>query len=146
MELWNRYVPSVTATRPRAYAIEPGASSLVEHLALHGVRTRPVETSVTIAAEELVLASFERAERAFQGHRRVERVELETREAELEVGPGWTLVPLDQPLGTLAVILLEPASEDGLFAWNFLDSWCKEGERLPIHRVAAELPDALTKP
>ena len=142
VELWNRYVPTVTAQRPRAYLVAPGADSLVDHLRLHGITTRPIEEKTRLEATEMRLASLERAEREFQGHLRIESVDVQATATQLEIGPGWTLVPTDQPLGTLAVILCEPASEDGMLAWNLLDTWCQPGATLPIHRFEGD-PDQL---
>ena len=49
--------------------------------------------------------------------------------------PGSFIVPLAQPLGTLAVYLLEPQSQDGLAAWNFFDDLISEGGEFPVMRV-----------
>ena len=40
-----------------------------------------------------------------------------------------------QPLGTLAALLLEPQSEDGLCTWNFFDSGLAEGQDFPVLRL-----------
>ena len=141
VELWNRYEPSVTVQRPRAYLLSPGAALLVQQLDLHGIQYRSLEEPPRLDATLLRIKSLTRAGREFQGHRRIESVELETAPLSLEVGAGWTLVPTDQPLGTLAVILCEPASEDGWLAWNFLDPWCMEGEQLPIYRLSGPASD-----
>ncbi len=48
---------------------------------------------------------------------------------------GTFIVRTDQPLGKMAAYLLEPESEDGLLAWNFLDPDVKPGMVYPIARV-----------
>ena len=75
-----------------------------------------------------------RSRRPFQGHRLV-TLDVEAREAVVDVPPGSWLVRTAQPLGTLIVCMLEPQSEDGLAAWNFLDEHLTEGEPYPILRV-----------
>ena len=41
----------------------------------------------------------------------------------------------NQPLGRLAFYLLEPTSDDGLVAWNYLDDQLKDGVKLyPVLR------------
>ena len=42
-----------------------------------------------------------------------------------------------QPLGNLAVYLLEPECEDGLTAWNYFDAHLRAGTDFPVLRVAA---------
>jgi hypothetical protein len=56
---------------------------------------------------------------------------------------GWFLLRTDQPLGSLAGYLLEPASEDGVVTWNFLDRELEPGSPYPILR-AARVPAAAT--
>jgi len=48
---------------------------------------------------------------------------------------GWYLVPTAQPFGVLAAYLLEPASEDGVVTWNFLDRELEAGGRYPLLRL-----------
>ncbi len=58
------------------------------------------------------------------------------------VPAGTLVVRTAQPLGTLAVYLLEPRSEDGLAAWNFFDADLKAGGDFPVtaaDQVGADL-------
>jgi hypothetical protein len=48
-------------------------------------------------------------------------------------------VSTDQRLGVLAAYLLEPGSEDGFVAWNFLDRDLRRGGEAPILRVRRPL-------
>ena len=50
------------------------------------------------------------------------------------VTAGWYLVRTDQPLGTLAAYMLEPASEDGVVTWNLLDRELQARAPFPILR------------
>ena len=53
---------------------------------------------------------------------------------------GTLLVRTAQPLGNLAVCLLEPGSEDGLATWNFFDEGMKEGGDFPVVRLPQSAP------
>jgi len=78
----------------------------------------------------------------FEGHR---TVLLEGRWAAsrpLTAGSGWYLVRTDQRLGVLAAYLLEPASEDGVVTWNFLDRELAPGQEYPILRTGAAIKAA----
>ena len=48
---------------------------------------------------------------------------------------GTFIVPAAQPLGVLALILLDPESDDGLATWNALDADLETGKAFPIRRV-----------
>jgi len=46
------------------------------------------------------------------------------------------VVTTGQPLGNLAVLMLEPLSEDGLATWGFFDAFLKaDGGEYPVRRV-----------
>jgi hypothetical protein len=79
----------------------------------------------------------------FEGHRGV-LVEGRWQGREAAATPGWYLVSTDQRLGVLAAYLLEPASEDGFVAWNFLDRDLRRGAEAPILRLR-QLPRAATR-
>jgi hypothetical protein len=80
----------------------------------------------------------------FEGHRNVQvegrwgRQPIDT-----TVNAGGYLVNTNQPLGTLAAYLLEPASEDGVVTWNLLDRELRAGSAYPITRLGAP-PSART--
>jgi hypothetical protein len=54
--------------------------------------------------------------------------------AGVTVPRGAFEVSMTQPLARLAFYLLEPASDDGLVAWNFLDDQLKDAKTYPILR------------
>jgi len=75
----------------------------------------------------------------FEGHRTVAVTGQWKPAADSSVAAGWFLVSTDQPLGTLAGYLLEPASEDGVVTWNLLDRELRAGSPYPVLR-AAQVP------
>ena len=60
------------------------------------------------------------------------------------VPAGTIMVRTAQPLGTLAVYLLEPRSDDGLATWNFFDADLKPGSDFPVTRLMKTVPISLT--
>ena len=89
-------------------------------------------------AERMLPGIFRTAERDFQGRRGAE-VFGEWTHVPAETGPPPRLaafhrVPLDQPLGRLAFMLLEPRSDDGVVAWGMV-SRERAGTSFPILRV-----------
>ncbi len=110
--------PDLVATRPKAYWIPAGWPEVIERLKQHGVRleeiTEPREIAVSMYRVEDAAIEAEPSE----GHARVTgtpKAELRT-----ETFPaGSVRVPTDQPLGDLAVLLLEPASPESFFQWGF---------------------------
>lgn len=130
----DRFTPTLAQTPPSAYVLEPGDTSAVRLLRLHGVEVERLDAPVRVRGETFVVDSVHRAERPFQGHREV-RLEGRWRPAERLVPAGSYRVPLPQPLGTLAVYLLEPRSDDGLATWNVFGASLSPGAEYPVFRV-----------
>ena len=79
------------------------------------------------------ITNVERADKAFQGHHLL-RIEADAA-IERRTFDDAILVPTGQALGTLAVYLLEPESEDGLAAWGLFDGGVEAGVEFPVYRV-----------
>jgi hypothetical protein len=82
------------------------------------------------------LDSVRTAERAFQNVRMQEVFGAWAPASDDAAGEGALIVPVEQPLGRLVVMLLEPRSDDGLVAWGVLADALAEG-RVPIERIPA---------
>ena len=76
----------------------------------------------------------------FQLHKTV-TVDATSRKESRKIAAGTFLVKTAQPLGSLAVYLLEPQSEDGLTTWNFFDESLVEGKDFPVLRLKSGVPE-----
>ncbi len=107
-------------TRPRAYWIPPGWSDLIARLERHGVRlerlTAPRELTLTMYR----IRQHSLASEAYEGRVRVEVKRLSLERRRERIAAGGARVPTDQPLGDLAMLLLEPRSRDSFFAWGMM--------------------------
>jgi hypothetical protein len=121
-------VPAAVVSRPDAYYIPPAWSGIARKLELHGigveVLTEPTEVQVEMyRLPEADLAStgsdFDHRSAVYEGRVQVEPGRVERDLRSLELPPGSFRVDTDQPLGTLAVLLLEPESPDSLFQWGY---------------------------
>ncbi|MGD8699268.1 MAG: M14 family metallopeptidase [Gemmatimonadales bacterium] len=119
---------------PVAYVVPSELGAVLEALYDHGVEWRRLEEPRTMAVERFVIDSTTVSEREYQGHRQ-RTVYGSYESVPLDVPAGAAVVPLDQPLGRLAFLLLEPRSDDGLLNWNFLDDAIEEGAYYPIVRT-----------
>jgi hypothetical protein len=131
----GRFVPLESVRRPWAYIIEPGIDQVVEKLRQHGIAVEPFRGDATV--ESYTIEGIQRARREYQGRRRV-RLEVEASIRSRSFSEGSIIVHTAQPLGTLAVYLLEPRSVDGLASWNLLDAHVRESGAFPVHRVRAD--------
>ncbi len=104
--------------RPAAYWISPVWTEVIERLALHGIEMERLSAPREIEVEMYRLEDVELDDEAYEGHLRVTATPVAQRRRET-FPAGSVRVPTDQPLGDLAVLLLEPSSPDSFFQWGF---------------------------
>jgi hypothetical protein len=109
---------AATVARPAAYWIPPAWGEVIERLELHGSEMERIAEPRELEVEMYRLTEAETAEAPFEGRVRATATPVAERRRET-FPPGSVRVPTDQPLGELAVLLLEPASEDSFFQWGF---------------------------
>ena len=138
----DRFDPSLLEPMPAGYLLGSRDTAAVRLLRLHGVAVERVGSATTASAVPFTVDVVERAAREFQGHR---EVRVDGRWAATPrpqpVRAGSYVVSTDQPLGLLAMLLLEPQSDDGLTTWNVFDRRLRAGEDHPVRRLAT-LPAA----
>ncbi len=136
--------PTVSVTRPYAYLIPPHCTHVLENLQQHGLELELLREELDLELESYRLDEVQRAEEEFQQHHLVRTVV--TKENRTERVPAGTLVlRTAQDLGRLGVLLLEPASQDGLVTWNFFDEELEVGTTFPVKRLPRPVPLLLAK-
>ncbi len=128
--------PTLSVSRPFAYLVPSSYAKALETLRLHGVRLEELVSDATFDAEAYHVDKVVRAAVPFQRHRLV-TADATLRAARRQVPAGTVVVRTAQPLGTLAVLLLEPQCADGLTTWNFFDAGLAEGGEFPVLRLSA---------
>lgn len=135
MPVYDRFTAARREAMPAAYLVPPQHSHVVELLRRQGVRVARLADDWAGEAEVFMMDSVSVQRRPFEGHR-LASVEGSWRpQPGAEAAAGWYLVPTDQPLGVLAAYILEPASEDGVVAWNYMDRDLRPGAAYPILRT-----------
>ncbi len=129
------FAPTVQVPRPFAYLIPPGHDRAVEVVRAHGIRAETLAEAAKFPVEVERIEAFTRSRRPFEGHHPIEVVGFATRAETRTMPAGTVVVPTAQPLGSLAVYLLEPRSDDGLATWNFFDDALAIGRDFPVVRV-----------
>ncbi|MEM6793859.1 MAG: M14 family metallopeptidase [Acidobacteriota bacterium] len=113
--------PALVAPRPAAYWIPAPWREVIDRLALHGVQMEILSEPRVATVDLYRVEDAGVAGSPFEGRA---RVEIETpptleRRKKVTYAAGSARVPTDQPLGTLAAVLLEPQSPDSFFQWGF---------------------------
>lgn len=105
--------------RPSAYWVPAEWSDFAALLDLHGINYERIDAVRSLEVERYRLPDAMLEPEAFEGRARVRPGTPAVERATVEFGPGSLRVPTDQERGTLAAILLEPQSPDGLLQWGY---------------------------
>lgn len=111
----------VTATvdRPAAYWVPATYPEVIEILETHGIEVERIASPRQVEVEMLRLEEAKTDSNPFEGHVRVMPGEAAREMRKQEFAAGSARVATDQPLGDLAMLLLEPSHADSLFQWGF---------------------------
>jgi murein tripeptide amidase MpaA len=113
--------PGLTVRRPGAYIIPATKPEMIDRLKLHGVRMEdlPQDATLEVMMYRLESGTVSHSERPIESRHPV-RVRGLTSETRREMFPaGSVRVSTDQPLGDLAIQMLEPQGADSLLSWGF---------------------------
>lgn len=145
MPVWDRFTASRREARPVAYLIPASMPDVVALLVRQGVQVERLTAPWQGPAERFHIDSISAQPYAFEGHRTVTVEGAWLAAAPYEAPAGSYVVRTDQPLGTLASYLLEPASEDGIDTWNLVDRLLTlrlphpvARVRVPVHAATVE--------
>lgn len=127
---------AASVARPKAYWVPATKPEVIERLALHGVTVERIAAPRTVEVEMIRFNSARPAAAASEGRVAV-TAEGFAAEVRRETYPaGSVRVRTDQPLGTLAMLLLEPRSDDSLWAWGFFPEVLQRTEYMESYAVA----------
>lgn len=131
------FEPATTETAPSAYLVPAAATKAVAALKAHGIQMRPVSSLAAYRNLEAFAIDTNTAGQTFEGHAIRRLTGSWAARTDAPGGGGWMEVRMDQPLARLAFYLLEPASDDGLVAWNVLDEQLQDAsvKQYPILRA-----------
>ncbi|OIQ46381.1 MAG: hypothetical protein BM565_12035 [Gammaproteobacteria bacterium MedPE] len=134
MPWFDRNMPKQVTKLPNAYWILPQYTQAIATIKRHGIKTEVLNAPTLIAVEQLHVADAQFAKSPYEGKMRV-TASFNSRHGELELPTGTVKVSLDQPLGKLAFMLLEPQASDSLFQWGFFNTIFQRTEYIEGYAV-----------
>ncbi len=133
---------SETTIAPAAYLVPapPMLRYVQDRLEAHGISFTRLEQAIKIKGEQFRIESSTQSEREYEGHRE-RSLTGKWEPADLDIPQGTLVVPLNQPLGRLVLMLLEPRSEDSFATWGLMEEVLgKSPELYPVTRTSESVP------
>jgi len=133
------WTPIRTVTWPNGYLITAQDRDVVDKLLQHGIAVERLMEPVNLTVEQFSVSEATGSPRLNQGHYNTS-VTGEYSDIEKEFAEGTYFVTTAQPLGAVAVSLLEPESDDGMVYWNFFDrylaaQWSAAAQVYPVYKL-----------
>jgi hypothetical protein len=139
LPIYDRFDPAAEVPFPAGYVLAPPFEAIADHLRLHGVRIEHTDSDWTGPVETWTPTSREVLDRPWSGGVQLV-LETERRREERTFPAGSLVVRTAQPLGVLAVHLLEPKAPDSVISWRIAGFEPEIGTPLPYFRLPEETP------
>lgn len=126
-------------TRPKGYWVPASCDEVITRLKLHGIKmdiiSQPREVTVEMyRITDHVFGDDNNMVQPFEGHMQVTgTTKTEIRKQLFPAGSVY--ISTDQPLGDLAIVLLEPVSKDSYFSWGFFHAIFQRTEYIEAYII-----------
>lgn len=127
LPVWVDSVPAIEVEVPKAYWIPPQYQEVIARLKLHGVQMTEIKAAKTLSLQQLAASNPEFGRAPFEGRFLVSAT-FDTNWLDYQLPAGSVRVSTDQPLGALAVALLQPQAPDSFFSWGFFNGMFQRTE------------------
>lgn len=139
-------------SRPKGYFLPPTYTEVIERLKRHGIQMETLKQprEVTVEMYRIQDAKFQNdggSSSPFEGHMQVKGTPVPETRKQIFVA-GSVYISTDQPLGDLAIMLLEPKSPDSYLSWGFFHQIFQRTEYIEAYvleptmkKMLSESPD-----
>lgn len=128
--------PTLTLKRPAAYWVPSYRADIIERLKTHGVQMETLDAPRTVAVDMLRLVDPKVSARTNEGHVPITVGEVRAEAKDWTFPVGSVRVPTDQPMGDVAILLLEPQSSESFFAWGMFPEVLNRVEYIEAYAIA----------
>lgn len=136
--------PAVSVEVPKAYWLAPQYQEVIDRLKLHGIELTIAAQPVQLQVQQLSASDPQFSTKPVEGRMTVSaRFNRAFRQVTLPAGS--VRVSTDQPLGALAVALLEPEAPDSFFSWGFFNSIFERTEYFETYALLPWIEQQLAK-
>ncbi|QYJ86235.1 M14 family metallopeptidase [Shewanella mesophila] len=110
----------IKVNRPSTYYIPPQWTDVIARLEIHGIRMSRLEHAKSMSLSQYQFGEAKFSSEDYEGRQRVS-ANVSSKVVNATLPAGTVKIDTRQPLGDLAILLLEPLSPDSLFQWGFFN-------------------------
>lgn len=118
---------------PQAYWLSAEWQHLIEKIKAHGIKFEMIEKPTKIRLTQDFISQYKLSNQPSEGRIRFQEFKTEPITREIEFPAGSIRIPVDQSLGALLVILMEPESVDSFFQWGYFHSILSQTEYMEAY-------------
>ena len=128
--------PTLMLKRPKAYWVPAHRPDVIARLTLHGLEMQTLDAPRQVSVEMLRLQDPKIAAQASEGHVPMTVAGVQPERRDWVFPAGSVRISTDQPLGDLAMLLLEPQSSESVFAWGMVPEVLTRVEYIEAYAIA----------
>src|SRR6056297_375645 len=122
------FIPSDSVKVPEAYIIGKQWTGVIDLLQRNKIEFTPFKKDTLIEVETYRIASYETANKLYEGHYLHYNTQTNTTVSKQTVYSGDILIPTNQAGIRYILEVLEPTAVDSFFNWNFFDTILQQKE------------------
>ena len=111
--------PSLQIKIPHAYWVPASRQDIIKKLQIHGIKLEIMTKTNTVNVDLYRLVRYKLADETYEGRVLLQIDSVHSESRLRTYAPGSARISTDQPLGLLAVLLLEPYSADSFLQWGY---------------------------
>ncbi|GAB2923818.1 M14 family metallopeptidase [Rheinheimera gaetbuli] len=130
---------------PTAYWLGPEQQAVLARLKLHGIEFTALDKPQKLNLQQLSVTAYQFADKLFEGRFMLRSASFNRSNLSRTLPAGWVKVSTDQPLGRLAVALLEPTAPDSFFSWGFFPGMFERTEYFEPYAIEPLIAQMLSQ-
>ncbi|MFM8597260.1 MAG: M14 family zinc carboxypeptidase [Flavobacteriales bacterium] len=127
---YNHYEAKDSISIPKYYIIGGQETAIIERLKSNQIQYSVIDASSAKSTQvnSFVIKDFKAPSKPYEGHFKLQQIQLEKQLFQLELKPGDILIPCQQEKALFIHAVLQPLTEDSYLSWNFFDSYLQQKE------------------
>lgn len=142
---FNQYQAKDSTSIPKYYIVSGQEHAIIERLEINQVAFTRIEaaTAKQIAVRSFVIKDFKAPSKPYEGHFKLQNIQVDQQQITLELKPGDLLIACNQEKASFIHAVLQPLAADSYLTWNFFDSYLQQKEYFSAYVFKDQISEIL---